>query len=140
MVTRRLIEPSTTWLLVRMSPVESRIRPVPAAGSVALAVWTVLLMSTTEGVTLAATEAGLDEALFGAGETVWMDALPVLCELMARARFQPIPMPPPVARTTAAMMATARPRVAPWWGSGADMGTVLGTAGGARPGSSSGFG
>src|SRR5438874_445963 len=54
-----LMEPSTTWLLVRTSPVESRIRPLPAACSLALAVWMVVLTSTTAGLTFAAGEPAL---------------------------------------------------------------------------------
>src|SRR2546430_5891109 len=50
-----LVEPLTTWLLVRISPVELTIMPVPAAALEPM----VVLMSTIAGSTLAATAAAL---------------------------------------------------------------------------------
>ena len=54
MVTLMLVAPSTTWLLVRTSPDEVRIMPVPAACPVPWAVLTTVLMSTMAGSTLLA--------------------------------------------------------------------------------------
>src|SRR2546421_12345305 len=50
-----LVEPLITWLLVRISPVELTIMPVPAAALEPM----VVLMSTIAGSTLAATAAAL---------------------------------------------------------------------------------
>src|ERR1700674_2135232 len=85
-----LVAPSTTWLLVRTSPVEVRTIPVPAAVPDALADWNTVLMSTTAGSTLAAmveawtppplsADAGCDTAAIGAValSTVLLPALAV---------------------------------------------------------------
>src|ERR1035437_8889080 len=44
-----LVAPSTTWLLVRISPVEVRMIPVPAASPDPVVVWNTVLISTTAG-------------------------------------------------------------------------------------------
>src|ERR1700694_5754280 len=54
MVTEMLVDPSTTWLLVRTSPEEVMIIPVPAAAPEPVLVWMTVLMSTIAGSTLAA--------------------------------------------------------------------------------------
>src|SRR5260370_5103556 len=54
MVTEMLIDWSTTWLLVRTSPDDVMIIPVPEAAPVEVAVWTTVLMSTRAGSTFAA--------------------------------------------------------------------------------------
>jgi len=51
----RLVAPSTTWLLVRISPVEVRMIPVPAASPDPVVVWNTVLISTTAGSTAVAT-------------------------------------------------------------------------------------
>src|SRR5438094_8531590 len=48
MLTEMLLDPATTWLLVRISPVELTIMPVPAAWPLPR----VVLMSTIAGRTL----------------------------------------------------------------------------------------
>src|ERR1700687_4417169 len=116
MVTEMLVEPSTTWLLVRTSPLEVRIMPVPAAVPDPVTV----LMSTTAGSTLAAIawafrlpELGatgwsgawgwLGTSATGAvatGEAVGGD------DLLARARPQPTPTPLPPAAMAATTKAT----------------------------------
>ena len=60
-VTVMEVAPSMTWLLVRISPVEVRIMPVPAPAPF----WKPkrVLMSTTPGVTLAATAAPWDDVM-----------------------------------------------------------------------------
>src|SRR5260370_37897350 len=54
MVREMLVEPSTTWLLVRTAQDEVMIIPVPAAAPEPLEVWMTVLMSTIAGSTMAA--------------------------------------------------------------------------------------
>src|SRR5256885_2809509 len=136
MATRIEMEPSTTWLFVSTSPVEVMISPVPAAWLVPLAVWTTVLMSTMAGMTFAAMAEGFVEpvpALGETGVTVWIGAsAAALWLVMNRARFQPTPMPPPVATITAAMTAAVR-RFAypgPWVGGATAAGVAVARAGG----------
>src|SRR5713101_7579926 len=99
-VTVMLDEPVTTWLLVRISPVELMIMPVPAAWPLP----SVVLMSTIAGMTFAAaasSEPPLEE--LGEGVTCVIgdsglvvgccDACAVWCVLLltARARLHPMP-------------------------------------------------
>src|SRR2546423_120894 len=65
-----LVAPSTTWLLVRISPVEVRMIPVPAAWPDPRAVTKVVLMSTTDGATWVAMAAALTVAP-AAAEGAW---------------------------------------------------------------------
>src|SRR2546423_14760037 len=102
-----LVEPKTTWLLVRISPVGLMSMPVPAA-------WlepTVVLMSTIAGLTLAAIAAlvALDEPVPGVtgvigevgviGEGVCVVDCAIWCVLTARARLHPVPAPAAAATT-----------------------------------------
>src|ERR1700694_683246 len=110
MVTLMVVEPSTTWLFVRTSPLAVTIMPVPAAVPVRRTV----LMSTRAGSTLAAiafmSRLPLDGAVFGlaivSGD--WTAA----CGLSALARPQPTPMPVPPAAIAATRSETMiqRPR------------------------------
>src|ERR1700751_1401234 len=97
-----LVDPVTTWFLVRISPVELMIMPVPAAWPLP----SVVLMSTIAGSTLAAIALTLElpepvpgvAALIGDSGVVafadWWDGL------TARPRLPPMP-PPAAAATTA---------------------------------------
>src|SRR6202521_1643914 len=111
-----LVEPSTTWLLVRTSPLEVRIMPVPAAVPEPVTV----LMSTTAGSTLAAIACAFRLPVLGAagwiGACVWIgtsatgavtagEAIGV-DDLSARARPQPTPTPLPPAAMAATTKAT----------------------------------
>src|ERR1700674_2783993 len=126
-----LVAPSTTWLLVRTSPVEVRTIPVPAAVPDALADWNTVLMSTTAGSTLAAmveawtppplsADAGCDTAAIGAValSTVLLPALAV---------FDPSKrtLTIPIKATTVAPMASLR---------GPRLGWILTVASGGRVG------
>src|SRR5438046_902789 len=101
-----LLDPMTTWSLVRISPVELMIMPVPAA----LPLPRVVLTLTMAGLTLAATASVVASVLFdepGLGVTCligdWVGgavACATGCEpLTARARLQPMPAPPAAATT-----------------------------------------
>jgi len=88
-------------------------------------------MSTMAGMTFAATAEGFVEpvpALGETGVTVWIGAsAAALWLVMNRARFQPTPMPPPVATMTAAMTAAVR-RFAypgPWAGGATAAGVAV---------------
>src|ERR1051326_3143490 len=115
MVTLTLTEPSTTWLFVSTSPDDVMISPVPAALPVPLAVWMTVLTSTTAGETLRVMALMSRLALLagfcwtGCTEALW-GWVTVVRLLMKWARFQPMPIPPPVARMTAATMAAVRRR------------------------------
>src|SRR6185312_9809755 len=63
--TVMLVDPLTTWLLVRIWPSEVTMRPVPAAAPEPLAVWTRVSMITTAGSTLAASASRLSRPLEG---------------------------------------------------------------------------
>src|SRR5487761_507521 len=110
-----LVERSTTWLFVRISPFEVRISPVPAA-------WpdpTTVLMSTRAGSTLAAMAAALllpfEPGLAGwIGEPgcggCWTAGWLLFCAtllLIVRARLQPMPAPAAAATTAATTTAAA---------------------------------
>src|SRR5205809_4906263 len=101
-----VLDPLTTWGLVRISPVELMIMPVPAAWPLP----SVVLTLTMAGLTLAATASVVASVLFdepGLGVTCvigdWVGgavACAVGCEpLTARARLQPMPAPPAAATT-----------------------------------------
>src|SRR5436305_1397663 len=106
-VTVMLVDPVTTWLLVRISPVGLMSMPEPAA-------WldpSTVLMSTIAGLTLAAIAAAspLDEPVPGVagvigvvgvmGEGVCVVDWAIWCEVTARARLHPIPAPAAAATT-----------------------------------------
>src|SRR6267143_3686920 len=109
-VTLMLVEPLTTWLLVRISPVELISIPVPAAAPLPRTV----LMSTTAGLTLAAMAAVV---LLGAvpvpGVTCWIGASGEVVAwatgrlLITRARLHPIPAPAAAATTAMSTMKAA---------------------------------
>src|SRR5882762_7094910 len=109
-VTVMLVEPLTTWLLVRISPVELMSMPVPAAAPLPSTV----LMSTMAGLTLAAIASVvlLGEVLVPA-VTCWIGASGevVACAtgrlLTARARPHPIPAPAAAATTAMSTMNAA---------------------------------
>src|SRR5215470_8182359 len=93
-----VVEPVTTWLLVRISPVELMIMPVPAAALVP----TVVLTSTIAGSTRAAIASRLERPAEGAvvGETAAMGASGELDAefrtvpgLITLARLHPTPAP-----------------------------------------------
>src|SRR5438270_7350332 len=101
-----LVEPVTTWLLVRISPVGLMIMPVPAAWPLPR----VVSMSTIAGTTLAeiasvvvelpplpAGEAGVTWVIGCSGWEV--DCATPCGELTARARLQPMPAPAATATT-----------------------------------------
>src|SRR2546429_8036829 len=109
-VTVMLVEPLTTWLLVRISPVELMSMPVPAAAPLPRTV----LMSTMAGLTLAAIASVvlLGEVLVP-GVTCWIDASGEVVAwatgrlLTARARPHPIPAPAAAATTAMSTMNAA---------------------------------
>src|SRR5437588_1604264 len=98
-----LVDWLTTWLLVRISPVELMIMPVPAAWLVP----TVVLMSTIAGSTLAAIALAVPLPADGVvpGVAAWMGVSGVVVAwatgrlLTTRARLQPIPAPATAATT-----------------------------------------
>src|SRR5438874_3037941 len=129
-----LVEPLTTWLLVRISPVELTIMPVPAAALEPM----VVLMSTIAGSTLAATAAALllPLPLPVAGAVVWMgdamgDACAVWLGLMARAMLKP--MPAPAAAATTAIRTTNAAMRCHTEGAGAGGGAGIQAGGGPMP-------
>src|SRR5207245_3105251 len=109
-VTVMLVEPLTTWLLVRISPVELMSMPWPAAAPLPSTV----LMSTMAGLTLAAIAfvVLLGEVLVP-GVTCWMGASGEVVAwatgrlLTARARLHPIPAPAAAATTAMSTMNAA---------------------------------
>src|SRR5205809_535545 len=62
-----LLDPMTTWSLVRISPVELMIMPVPAA----LPLPRVVLTLTMAGLTLAATASVVASVPFDGGSKLW---------------------------------------------------------------------
>src|SRR5712691_666893 len=135
MVTEMLIDWSTTWLLVRTSPDEVTIIPVPDAAPVEVAVWTTVLMSTRAGSTLAAIACALMVPLWLVdGVTAEIGAVEldgsVLCGALAvgvwldecryRAIVRPMPTPKAPASMVAAMVpaASQRPHVGRGAGTG----------------------
>src|SRR5690348_2926355 len=104
-----LFDPVTTWLLVRISPVELMIIPVPAAWPLP----SVVLMSTMAGITFAAAASSdplLDGLADGDACVIGDSGCVVVCcccvawatgcePLSARARLHPMPAPAPAATT-----------------------------------------
>src|SRR5580693_277434 len=102
-VACRLVDPSTTWLLVSTRPFEDSTIPVPAAAPFSYLSWE--LISTTPGSTLFATDCSLSAALlalpaafrFGDG-ICWEETEPGFCEFW----FSATTVPAPTAAATAA--------------------------------------
>src|ERR1700756_4425630 len=96
-----VVEPVTTWLLVRISPVELMIMPVPAAWPLPR----VVLMSTIAGSTFAAIALTLvpPEPVLGVAALIGDSGVVALADsrvgLTARARLQPMPAPAAAATT-----------------------------------------
>src|SRR5436309_1918114 len=143
-----LVEPLTTWLLVRISPFEPMIMPEPAASPEP----TMVLMSTIAGLILVAMASVLLDWPPVPGVTWVMGELgDVVCwatwwEVTARARPQPMPAPTPAA-TIAIRTTTAAiwPQIevaggAGGGGAGAHTGAAPVVSGGSSVGSSCGAG
>src|SRR5690242_18498709 len=135
-----LVEPVTTWLLVRISPVELMIIPVPAALLDPMTV----LMSTMAGSTFAAIASAVvppdDGLVLGVAGVIGDSAGGVVAEatgrlLTTRARLQPMPAPA-TAATTAISTTKAAMRCQTEVGGGGGAGAHAGGGSSVWPGGS----